>query len=200
MTFHEPTLRWTAIFLWGMGLACGLSYAIAYQYTPAQSNLAPDRWPLGTSCTLAADRPTLVMFVHPRCPCSRASLNELAILMTRCHDRLATQVLFFKPGTVETHWVHTDLWSSAEQIPNVVPRIDFEGNEQRYFNARTSGEVFVYLPTGDVLFHGGITAGRGHVGDNVGRSRLESLLLRDERAICTTPVFGCDLSSAGTDP
>jgi hypothetical protein len=198
--FLKSPIRLTlfvATSLWGLGIASGVMCALAYQYTPAERGLAHSHWPAATSCVLASDRPTLIMFVHPRCPCSRASLSELELLTTHCAGRLDAQVLFLQPPALPTDWVESDLWNRAAKIPGVVRRLDFEGGEQRLFGARVSGEVFVYSPDGKLLFHGGITAGRGHVGDNAGRSALESLLLRSQNAGNITPVFGCQLEASG---
>lgn len=195
MSPSKSMMQFIALFLWGVGVTCGLVYAWRYEVSPAESNSACSHWPGGNSFALASDRPTLVMFVHPRCPCSRASLEELAVLMTRCRDRLDAQVLFFKPPTVASDWAQTDLWDSAARIPGVTVQVDAEGEEQQRFGACVSGEVFVFQPSGELLFHGGITASRGHGGDNAGRSALESFLIRDEVVDRTTPVFGCTLES-----
>ncbi len=193
MRISKSLLKLAGVVLWGLGIAWGLAYAWRYETTPTESVVARDRWPAESSCTLASDRPTLVMFVHPHCPCSRASLEELAALMTHCRDRLSAQVMFFQPSSSPGDWSRTDLWESAARIPGVVPRVDAEGVEQRRFGAGVSGEVYVYLPDGQLLFHGGITAGRGHAGENAGRAALESFLLRGEVAARGTPVYGCEL-------
>jgi hypothetical protein len=193
MHISKSMLKLAAIVLWGLGIACGLAYAWRFESTPTKSVAASDHWPAGSSCTLDSDRPTLVMFVHPRCPCSRASLDELAVLLTHCRDRLNAQVMFFQPPSSPGDWSRTDLWESAARIPGVVPRVDAEGVEQCRFGAGVSGEVYVYLPDGQLLFHGGITGGRGHAGENAGRAALESYLLRGDVAVRSTPVFGCDL-------
>jgi hypothetical protein len=122
-------------------------------------------------------------------------LNELAVLMTHCQGRVNAQVLFMKPPSLPADWANTDLWDSAANTPGVIPRLDLEGAEQRLFAARVSGEVFLYRPDGVLAFHGGITAGRGHFGDNQGRSALEALLLNRDFQTATTPVFGCELET-----
>ncbi len=105
------------------------------------------------------------------------------------------QVLFFRPPSAPSEWTRTDLWETVAALPGVVPRVDSAGAEQRRFGASVSGEVFVYLPGGELLFHGGITSARGHVGDNLARSALESYLLRGETPPQSMPVFGCELYS-----
>ncbi|MEX0704483.1 MAG: hypothetical protein WD069_20445 [Planctomycetales bacterium] len=192
---RRGSISFIALVLWGCGVAAGFVWALVYENTPARTDAAAEQWPLESECPLAADRPTLVMFVHPRCPCSRASLDELAVLMTRRGDRLAAHVLFLRPRSAPDVWAETDLWRSAARIPGVAVRVDAGGVEQRRFGARVSGEVFLYAPSGGLSFHGGITAGRGHAGDNPGRSAIESVLLQHEPPAVATAVFGCELSS-----
>ena len=191
--FPKSIAQPAALIVWTLGLVCGLGYAWHYESTPTESSVAGDRWPAGSSCTRSPDRPTLVMFVHPHCPCSRASLEELAALMTHCRERLDAQVMFIRPASFDSDWTRTDLWDSAARIPGVMPRVDPDGVERRRFGASVSGETYVYSPGGELLFHGGITAGRGHVGENAGRSQLESYLLLKRRPARGTPVYGCEL-------
>jgi len=184
-----------AVVLWMLGIGAGFASSVVYEITPSKSATDHDRFPFDSQFTLASDRPTLVMFVHPRCPCSRASMNELAVLMTHCQGRVASHVLFFQPASASADWAQTDLWHAATRIPGVTPRVDIEGEAHRRFGARVSGEVFVYLPSGELKFHGGITASRGHAGDNAGRLALESLMWNHQLPSDTIPVFGCDLQS-----
>lgn len=182
-----------AVVLWGLAVTAGTLYGLWYETTPAVTTGAISHWPESSTCHLSAEVPTLLMFVHPRCPCSRASLNELAILMTHCQGKVDAQVMFLRPSSAGEEWARTDLWETAERTPGVTPRGDFDGAEHRRFGATASGEVFLFQRDGTLLFHGGITSGRGHAGDNPGRSSLERLLLAGDSALGSTPVFGCQL-------
>jgi hypothetical protein len=188
------------LVLWGTGIAGGFVYAMLYEITPATSEVAGNQWPAATSCSLTRQHPTLVLFVHPHCPCSRASLNELSVLMTHCEGRLDAHVLFYKPSSASREWTRTDLWYAAARIPGVQPRVDVDGAERRHFGARVSGEVFLYQASGELAFHGGITASRGHAGDNAGRSAIESLVLNNTAVASKTPVFGCELRDPDAVP
>jgi hypothetical protein len=57
----------------------------------------------------------------------------------------------------------------------------------------TSGQAFLYDAWGHLLFSGGITAARGHIGDNMGRRSVASLVSGKPSALTSTPVFGCPL-------
>jgi len=139
------------------------------------------------------------MFAHPRCPCTRASINELAVLMAQCEGKLNAHVAFFQPDDAKSDWSQTDLWFSASRIPDVEVFADEEGSEARRFGAATSGQVLLYDSDGELLFQGGITSARGHAGDNVGRSSIVRLLgktrrpIRERSSSTEAPVFGCPL-------
>lgn len=190
---RSPRATAATVIVWSLCAAAGIGFSIQYENTPSPMNDGPREWPAESACGLSTQRPTLLMFVHPQCPCSRASLNELAILMNRCQDRVTTQVLFLHPSPLPTEWSMA-LWDRTKEIPSVIQRLDHLGIEHQRFGARTSGEVFLYLPDGQLVFHGGITAGRGHAGDSVGRAALESFLMNQSLPVSTTPVFGCDLA------
>jgi hypothetical protein len=63
----------------------------------------------------------------------------------------------------------------------------------RQFHATTSGQTLLYSPAGSLMFSGGITAARGHEGDNVGESTIVALLTGKPTDVVRTPVFGCPI-------
>lgn len=180
-------------------IGIGLSVLMAYENTPGVSAKPLGLWPAESKIRLAPDRATLVMLVHPHCPCTRASLGELAVLMTQSQGRLSAYVLFLKPEGFTDDWEKTDLWRSAEGIPGVKPIVDYDGVEASRFNATTSGQTFLFAAEGNLLFSGGITITRGHAGDNAGRSAIVSLLNTRVVEQTETPVFGCPLFDDKSD-
>jgi hypothetical protein len=102
-------------------------------------------------------------------------------------------VLFFKPADFPEKWEKTDLWDSAARIPGVTVLSDPGGAEASRFNALTSGSSMLYDAEGRLLFSGGITASRGHSGDNDGRRAIVSLVTDEGAAQAEAPVFGCSL-------
>jgi hypothetical protein len=182
---------------WAVVVAGGVFWLMRFQMTPGQAAAASPKWPGAGIAKLAADRPTLLMFVHPECSCSQASLGELQQLMTACPNRLAILVLFFKPSDQAEDWSHTDLWKDAISIPGVEARIDSGGRLAERFGAKTSGQVMVYSPQGRLLFNGGITDGRGHFGDNAALDALIAIARGSAPAsvVVTSKVYGCSINS-----
>lgn len=74
---------------------------------------------------------------------------------------------------------------------------DIDGVEARRFGAETSGHTFLFDSGGQLLFNGGITAFRGHSGDNEGENAVISLINNRSGARAQTLVFGCPLNNRG---
>jgi hypothetical protein len=183
------------VSLWGCGVAASATWLWRYENTPGASADASPAWPADVPIPVSRDRATLVMTVHPHCPCSRASLAELAVLAARAQGRFAAHVLFYKPENAAPDWEKTDLWRTAAEIPGVRVWTDEEGRLARRFDAATSGQTFLYDSDGRLRFSGGVTVSRGHVGDNPALDAiLESIHGgRPERR--RSPVFGCSLAT-----
>ena len=135
------------------------------------------------------------MAVHPQCPCSRASLAELAQLMARSQGRIHATVVFVQYPGVSAQWMQTGTWRQAQAIPGVQVVSDKNGALCRKFGAFTSGQTFLYNGQGRLLFSGGLTSERGHEGDNAGLRAALALLRGTPPTLTRTPVFGCPLFS-----
>lgn len=165
-----------------------------YQMTPgAVAAAAPAQWPMGVSFGHSEKQVTLVMLLHPQCPCSRASLHELNELMSRAEGRVDAHILFVEPVNAPKDWLDGTLWQTARTIPNVTISIDKDGKDAAAFGASTSGQVLVYGPDGAIRFSGGITDGRGHEGDNTGLDAVLNLVRSGKSSVKATPVYGCSL-------
>ena len=105
----------------------------------------------------------------------------------------AAVVVLVRPHGTPNDWDDTDLRRSAAAIPGVTIMIDLDEVEAGLFNAEASGQTMLYDAAGKLPFSGGITASRGHSGDNVGRSSIVSLVTYGIAERSRTPVFGCAL-------
>ncbi len=181
------TLLWFCAMLTGMGLLW------RYAQTPGLAALVRASWPAGATIDRAETGDTLVMFCHPRCPCTRASLTELERIVAKSEGGITPWIVFYKPGGADSSWQETDLWRSASAIPGAHLMVDESGAEARLFGATTSGQTFLYDRAGRLLFDGGITSARGHEGDNAGESAIVQLANEGEALCHTTPVYGCPI-------
>jgi hypothetical protein len=182
------------MLFWAFAVGAGLEWMWTYSATPGTAAPPPATWPSGATPARPTATPSLVMFVHPRCPCSRASLAELGGIMERNQGKLAAQVLFVAPPGTGKEWSHTRLWKVASEIPGVTVSADRDGMEAKRFGATTSGHVVLYDANGTLVFSGGITASRGHVGENAGARQVLNLL-NGRVGAEPTPVYGCSLDN-----
>lgn len=185
-----------AVALWVPTVAFGVNVLLKYSTTPGDPGTPPTEWPRNSPIEREIGRADLVMFVHPQCPCSRASLGELAIIMAHS-PKLEATVFFYLPAQEASAWARTDLWRTAAAIPGVHVLEDPAAATARTFGALTSGQTLLYNPDGHLLFRGGITGFRGHSGDNAGRSAILALLEMKtpwhNTSPVRTPVLGCSL-------
>lgn len=182
-----------SVVLWAFAVGSGLWIMWGYENSPGAAAMPPARWPTESLIPRASDGATLIMTAHPHCPCTHASVGELALLMARTQGRVTAYVLLIKPPGAADNWEKTGLWNSAAGIPGVHVLLDEGGVEAGHFHAATSGQTLLYDKNGYLLFNGGITASRGHSGDNDGRSAVVSLLIHGEAERTETFVFGCPL-------
>ena len=66
--------------VWVAAVAFGGRVLFQYENTPGRVGALPPAWP-AAQIERATDRPTLVMLAHPHCPCTAASIGELAQIM-----------------------------------------------------------------------------------------------------------------------
>ena len=201
---HPPTpmhsshknLIVTAFFSigWVIAVALGLGVLFNYESTPGRVGAVSQSWQSASAIQRTNDRPTLVMFAHPHCPCTRASVGELAEIMAHVQGRVSANVLFVRPKGAADDWDETDLRRSAAAIPGVRVSTDVDGLEARRFGAETSGHTLLFDRDGHLVFSGGITQSRGHAGGNAGESAIVSLVNNHRPARSKTFVFGCSLA------
>jgi hypothetical protein len=118
-----------------------------------KASLSVKLFPRSSAVRLVSDKLTLVLFAHPHCPCTRASLHELDGLLAETQNRVSVTVVFTIPDGVPADWEQGDLWNSATRIPGVRVIRDQGGGEAHQFDVEGSG----HAPSGKLLFSGGIT-------------------------------------------
>jgi hypothetical protein len=188
-----PYTRIGLCVLWLFLVGAGTAMILNYQNSSGGVDATPEHWPSGTHITLDPDRDTLILFAHPQCPCTRASLEELNRLLAQSHGQIAAHVLFLKPEQFPDTWMQTDLRRSAAAIPGVTVQDDINGETAKKFGAETSGYVLLYDTRGQLLFKGGITSSRGQAGDNAGEEKIIALASGLKMNFGQTPVYGCSL-------
>jgi hypothetical protein len=183
------------VIAWGLLVGLGTIGLVRYQATPAaDQGSIPDRWPVDAGIARPTERALLLMFLHPRCPCSMASLHELQQVLSRSGNALDAKVIFVIPPNAPSDWHDQGALLTAAHALRGVTVINDEGAKiASEFAATTSGQVALYNAQGKLQFHGGITDGRGHEGDNSGLDSVLALVLGRQPALASTAAYGCSL-------
>jgi hypothetical protein len=176
--------------IWAAGVSFGVKKMLVFEFTPAAEISSPSQWPSHSTVKPDGFAPTLLVAVHPRCACSRASLQELDEILRQC-PRLAARILVYRSRQ----------WRTDEAADAILPRqqaeavVDIDGQEASRFGLATSGETLLYSASGKLLFKGGITGSRGHLGENAGQLAIIQFANGQIGNRDRTPTFGCSLLS-----
>src|SRR5262245_2552832 len=83
-----------AAAVWCVVVSAGFGVLWNYGTTPGIAGEPPLQWPRGSAIERNPRKLILLMFAHPQCPCTHASIDELARILAQCPDRLDAHVLF----------------------------------------------------------------------------------------------------------
>jgi hypothetical protein len=185
---------------WVTCVAAGFAFAVRYASGPGAGASAPSTMAAAPELgAWPADRFRLLVFVHPQCPCTRASIEELDRIAARAGSHASIRAYFLSDPEADEAGTRSATRSAAAAIPGVEVVADPRGETARAFGVRTSGETLLYSPSGELVFQGGITSARGHAGDNAGVDAIVAALLGEPVRVATTPVFGCALFETAPD-
>jgi hypothetical protein len=182
-----------AVVLWSAAVVAGIQQLWSYKNTPGRQSSAPATWPGSSLLNVDHKRATLMMFVHPLCTCTQASLAELREALDAASGTTAVWIVLLSAHGIAEAWDERTIAAITGRFPEATIVTDIEGREADRFGASTSGHVVVYDWAGRLAFSGGITGARGHIGDNDGRRGLTVALREGTDHIHEHPIFGCGL-------
>jgi hypothetical protein len=187
-------LSWVGAVFWVMSLIG------RYEGTPGEAATVPTQWPQNCSIKPNPAKQTLLFFLHPRCACSLASMQEFkhalqhfARTANLSSENIDINCVFTCPDTNYTEWTNTVLVNRAREIPDATIRFDRNGTIINQFHVTTSGHVLLYSKNGKLMYSGGVTLARGHEGNNKNREAFENAMSDSTTSSDECPVFGCKL-------
>ena len=177
--------------IWAACIVAGLVVLWDYGARPGEAGPGPTSWPVD-SRNSSGQAWDLVMFVHPHCPCTHASLQELSHIVANAPARVSVRVFAFQPVNAPADWGGSRLTNAIRQIPGVRIEMDEGGKMATLFGVHASGHTMLFARDGRQVYSGGITLSRGHEGANHGRLAIEKLIAGSPGSrIQPIPVFGC---------
>jgi len=179
--------------VWGVLVTGGALALTANAGRGSVAERAPASWVDNPYATRATDRATVLVFIHPHCPCSRATLRELERDLA-AGAPAAVHVFFVQPRGADSGFEKGPLWDQASAIKGVKLHVDAGGVFAAQLGATLSGHVLVFDAAGERTFAGGITPARAHEGESGARQAFIASLASDSRQ-ATTTTFGCLLEN-----
>ena len=181
------------VAVWLVTILLGGFAQIRYSLASKATGSATDRWPATTQIGKKDDSKQLMIFLHPKCACSIASIAELSKIQNRCTELIPVKAVFYCPKGEHQSWVSGELWEAAEAIDGCDCLVDLGAMEFKRFGVETSGHALLFDEQDRRIYSGGVTSSRGHVGDNLGASTLVKLIQGSEVLVDELPVFGCQI-------
>jgi hypothetical protein len=178
-------------------LAVLYATSLTFDFTPGAVGQPPSSWPATTRLQRSSG-PTMILFLHSCCPCSRATLRELDALLTKFPANGRAYCVVLKPAACDR--LSDEITESVRSLPRIRLVEDDDRLESARFGVHTSGHVLFYDAAGKLRFSGGVTPSRGHEGSNSGTDALAVLFQGRQANVGQAPVFGCRLPSLKTGP
>lgn len=192
--------RWvySAVVAWLLIVSLGICWLTNFSLkTKDLPNAQTYSWPPDSTIAIES-RPNLIIFLHPKCSCSLATVNELKKILARLNtENIRKLAIFYCPENESSEWIQTALWEQTRRISDLDVVVDRGGRESRKFGVNTSGHVKLFDRRGKSSFDGGITSSRGCAGDNLGASALSQLIAGRGKSTHGIPVFGCLFRNEG---
>jgi hypothetical protein len=190
---------WLLVFCLWLGLiAGGYAWLLGYSFAAGKTSAAPRTLPSSWASPTSPARPQLLLALHPHCPCSLATIRELAKILTRAPHTSDVTVLMYKPASEPDSWLKGTLFDECRRM-NCQIRPDPDGQMAASLGSLTSGQVLLYGADGRLRYQGGITASRGHEGDNEGERAVIEILRGSRASYKSMPVFGCPIQEEPTN-
>lgn len=188
----------TAILIWFLVIACGLGQVWSYARTSNARSTPPEHWPASLPFSRSDTNGTLVLALHPRCPCTRATIAELQRVLADAEEKPAVVALIYRPAQSSQAWDDAASVQLHPTLTNLRSVDDVEGKIARQFGLNTSGEIILYDRSGALRYSGGITGSRGHEGPNPGQAALLHHL-QGQASVREFPVFGCSIRQSACE-
>ncbi|WP_435022672.1 RedB protein (plasmid) [Tundrisphaera sp. TA3] len=203
MPRRSPT-RWAAatvaIALWLGMVAAGFRAIEVHETTAGDVGRVPASWPDATTLDFVPRRPNVLMAVHPRCPCTRASLDLLLAGTRGMALDASIRLLVYRPEDATPDWGGASVMPFVGSGGGAAVVDDPGGREAATFGLVTSGAVAAYDGEGRLRFSGGLTAVRGRDIPSRGAEALGSVLSGRDPSTGSSSVFGCGMAAASCLP
>ena len=190
---------YVTVAVWLLTVGSGVAALWGYSFRSCNADSAVGVWPSDSEVVRDRSCSTLIVFVHPQCSCTRATVSQLATVRRNCSVPYKLVVVMLQPEK-GLPWRDTPMQSDIARLKPVQLVDDPGGREAIRFGVGCSGTCLLFSLNGQLLFRGGITESRGHEGTCVGSRQLLACLSHSSdgsptASVSQNPIYGCSLVS-----
>ncbi len=179
------------ISFWAVIIALGMLQFYRYETREGAKEVSNKSWPEGTSLSYSKSKFSWVMGIHPKCPCSLATVGNLERLFRYIEEPFhITALVRQDPLSDESK---SKVVRRLSKLPQVSIFFDERGETAAKFGMLTSGDSRIYNRSGELIFAGGITINRSHEGWSPGASLILEQMSKGSKKSVELPVFGCNI-------
>ena len=109
---------------WLIAVVASIAAGLLYDFRPSSTIPTLRQWPIDSRLSRVEDKPTLILFAHPRCPCTVATLEELAEILNGIDQSLTINIVFVVPTNAGAQWHRSKSVQLARQIPDACVTFD----------------------------------------------------------------------------
>lgn len=181
-------------FIWGLVVVLMLVALTRYSSIPGRSGIIPSQLST-TSASLNKAATKVQLFIHPRCACTAATIDQLqsALHAAPVNRQIPIEIYVFAPDSEPESWYETPLVKQCQRLPSVTVIWDRDGALAKSLGVATSGHLLVWDGEQKRKFSGGITPSRGHRGPCQGLDAFLAALEGHGDAALNSAPFGCSI-------
>lgn len=199
LPLSKTVLSVIAFTAWAAFIAYGAKSLILYSSKPGLAATAPWILPESEIGIHLGPNPVLLVFLHPHCPCSRSTLEQVQSILETQSSKIDCRIYVVVPPQAFEGWENGAMVNRLNDFEKATFEIDRNGRIASRFCASTSGQVLLYRSDGVLVFSGGITANQSHAGKCPGLLALVARLQDIGKPFVQFPVFGCPLFNFSAD-
>ncbi|MGC3990136.1 MAG: hypothetical protein QM796_10740 [Chthoniobacteraceae bacterium] len=102
--------------MWACAVVTGFALVTRYEVKPGRAEIVPAQWPQNLPVHPDGTRQNLLLFAHPQCVCTRATLTELEQILETHPGQLQVTVLMWAPSDLGEAWVHSPALAAGCQL------------------------------------------------------------------------------------
>jgi hypothetical protein len=121
---------------------------------------------------LSSGQRVLFFFIHPKCSCTLASIDEFKDLLKDEYKDIKIVAIVSTRSSVDNEFMYSESTNLIKELNQVEIFYDIGAIETQKLGIKTSGHLLFYDSLGNLLYSGGITVSRGHRGESVGKMEL----------------------------